>query len=140
MSTPTYHTLSSATETVQLPRGMVWTDEFDWSAVDSASEYGLGGALIVDAAEKLDGRPVTLEAADDAGHIVRSVLLQVQAMAEVPLAIYTLTLADGRTFPVRFASVAAPVTASPAVGRPELPAATTRYVATVRFVTAQPEL
>lgn len=142
MSTaPSYHTLASATQTVQLPRGMIWIDEFDWSALESASEYGIGGSLVIDVAEKLEGRPITLEAADDAGHIARSVLLTVQAMAAVPLAKYTLTLADGRVFTVMFSPNEQPVTASLAVGRPEVPISSTRYVATVRLVTvlADPE-
>lgn len=140
MSTaPRYHTLASATQTVQLPRGMIWIDEFDWSALESASEYGIGGSLVIDVAEKLDGRPITLEAADDAGHIARSVLLTLQAMAAVPLARHTLTLADGRVFTVVFSPSEQAIEARLAVGRPELPISSTRYAATVRLVTALPD-
>lgn len=137
MSAADHHTLASASTTVQIPRGMIWTDEFSWTAVEAVSEYGIGGALIVDAATKLDGRPITLEAEDDAGHIERSVLLQVMALADVPLGIFTLTLADGRVFSVMFAP-GEPVSARLAVGRPEVPVTSTRYAATFRFVTALP--
>lgn len=122
------HTLGAIT----IPRGMLWTDEFDWTAVESSSERGVTGALIVDAAVKTGGRPITLEGQDDQGHIRRSVLLALQALADDPVATHTLTLADGRAFTVRFAPN--PITATP-IGRPELPTGDNRYVATIRLQT-----
>ena len=125
-----YHTLGA----IQIPRGMLWADEFAWTAVESATERGVTGALIVDAAVKTGGRPITLEGQDDQGHIRRSVLLALQALADVPLATYTLTLADDRVFTVRFAPET-PISATP-LGRPELPTDENRYVATLRLITA----
>jgi hypothetical protein len=130
MPNPT-HTLGS----IQIPRGMVWVDEMDWNPVETSAEYGLTGALVIDAGQRLDGRPITLQGTDDQGHIQRSALLALHALAAtVPPTTHTLTLADERVFTVRFAP-GRPIEARP-IGRPELPSSTYRYVATLRLVTA----
>lgn len=120
---------------IQLPRGMVWVDEFgDWQKIERASAYGLTGALLIDSAERLEGRPITLSAQDDQGWITRAVLQTLQALAEDAAdAEHTLTHADGRSFTVRFAPGGAPVTATP-VGRPEVPDDDNPYVATLRLI------
>ncbi|MGE4338191.1 MAG: hypothetical protein AB7E55_19765 [Pigmentiphaga sp.] len=123
-----YHQLG----TVQLPRGMVWVDEHDWVASEKSVEHSVSGALLIDGTVRQAGRPITLEAADDAGWISRSALQALRALANSPTAAYTLTLADGREFDVQFAP-GNPITARP-VGRPELPAASHPYVATVRLI------
>lgn len=127
MST-THHTLGL----VQIPRGMVWADEFDWSEVERQAEYSITGALLLDAAVRQAGRPITLEGSDSAGWITRATLLQLQALAQDPGATHALTLADGRTFTVSFAP-GTPITATP-VARPELPPSHHPYVATVRLI------
>ena len=124
----THHTL----DTIQIPRGLIWVDEHDWTPVESATEYSITGALLVDAGTRLAGRPITLQADTDAGWMPRSTLLQLQALAAVAGAAYALTLADGRTFTTMFAP-GQPITARP-VARPELPTATHPYVATVRLI------
>jgi len=118
-----------------MPRGMVWVDEFRWSAVDKSLEYSLGGAALIDAAVKLAGRPITLQGVDDAGWINRADLLALQQLAEAqPLGKHRLTLADGRSFDVQFADGEPPVSGDP-VARPELPPDDYPYVATVRLIT-----
>ena len=124
----THHTLGS----VAVPRGMVWVDEFDWVPVERAVTYSLTGALLVDVAPRLAGRPITLAGEVDAGWLGRGVVAQLYALASATSATYTLTLADGRTFTTMFAP-GQPITARP-VARPELPTATHPYVATVRLI------
>src|SRR5690606_33506562 len=103
--------------------------------VETVGEYGLTGALVIDYGERLEGRPITLVGADSAGWIDRSVVLALHALADtVPPATYTLTLADDRVFTVRFAP-GSPIEARP-VARPEMPAGTHPYVATLRLITA----
>lgn len=128
MST-THHTLGL----VQIPRGMVWVDEFDWHEVQSEAEYSLTGALLIDAALRQAGRTITLQGIESAGWITRATLQAMYALAQAPDATYTLTLADTRTFTVRFAPGGAPITATP-VARPELPPSHHPYVATVRLI------
>ena len=127
MST-THHTLGL----IQIPRGLVWADEFNWTEVERAAEYSITGALLLDAAVRHAGRPITLEGSDSAGWITRATLLQLQALAQDPDATHALTLADGRAFTVSFAP-GAPITATP-VARPELPPSHHPYVATVRLI------
>lgn len=125
---PSHHTL----DTVHLPRGMVWIDEHDWLPVEKSTEYSITGALLVDASQCLAGRPITLQGSADAGWIRRDVLAQVRALASVPDAVYTLTLADGRTFSVMFEGGKS-LQATP-VARPEIPPANYPYAATVRLI------
>ena len=54
-------------------------------------------------------------------------------MEDVPDATHTPTLADTRTFTVRFAPGGSLITATP-VARPELPPSHHPYVATVRLI------
>lgn len=126
----TFHML----DLVPLPRGMVWVDEFDWVPAVQATEYSITGALLVDAGVRLAGRPITLQADDDAGWLgmTRLVLANLRALASAPGATYLLTLADGRAFDVMFAPED-PITARP-IARPELPAPSHPYVATVRLI------
>lgn len=132
MPNPT-HTLGA----VHIPRGMIWEDELSWNPVETSAEYGLTGALVIDAGQRLDGRPITLVGSESAGWIDRSVLQSLHAMAAtVPPTTYTLTLADERVFTVRFAP-GTPIEARP-VARPELPSGAHPYVATVRLITALP--
>lgn len=118
---------------LELPRGMVWTDEFDWSPIATEQRWGTTGTLMLHVGTRQAGRPITLAADADAGFIRRSALLSLRAMAAVAGATYTLTLADGRVFTVAFAPGDAPIEARP-VGRPELPTADNYYVATVRLI------
>ena len=93
------HTLA----TVALPADMIWVDEFNWSPVQRAQEYSIGGALIIDVAERLAGRPITLKGEADAGWMHRTALLALYALAADPaVASRTLTLGDGRIFTVAF--------------------------------------
>jgi hypothetical protein len=75
---------------IELPRGMLWVDEFNWSAVQKTVERSITGAQIIDAAARIEGRPITLQAAEDQGWIRRATLLAVQALADVPGAQYPL--------------------------------------------------
>lgn len=123
-----YHTLGA----VQLPRGMVWIDEHDWVPVERSVEYSVSGALLIDGGVRQAGRPITLEAVDDAGWISLLRLKALRTLASTLDTVHTLTLADSRTFSVQFAP-GEPITARP-VGRPELPSNSHPYVATLRLI------
>lgn len=87
---------------IQLPSGLAWSDEFTWSPVVQSSEYSLTGALIVQTAVKLAGRPITLigqsSGNDHTAWMPRSDVMALQAALATPGATFTLTLHDGRTF------------------------------------------
>jgi hypothetical protein len=129
-----HHTLGA----VQIPRGLVWADEFDWNTLETAAERGLTGAQIIDAAEKIGGRPITLQGSDSAGWLTRATLLTLHTMASAldeddKPEVYTLTLADGRSFSVIFAP-GKTISAKP-IGRPELPTEPNPYVCTIPLET-----
>ncbi len=87
-----------------LPPTLVWEDEIPWSPVEQTVERSLTGALIVQEAVKLGGRPITLTGQSDGnqhtGGISRSALIALWDALIVPGTSWTLTLHDGRTFQV----------------------------------------
>jgi hypothetical protein len=125
-----FHTLAG----LQIPRGMVWSDEFRWSRVEKSLEYSVTGAALIDAGVRLAGRPITLQGEVEAGWIKRGALTALQTLADADATgEHALVLADGRTFTVQFAP-GLPVEGGP-VARPELPVENYPYVATVRLIT-----
>lgn len=129
-----YHTLGA----VQIPRGLIWVDEFDWNELETAAERGITGANIIDVAENIAGRPITLQGSENAGWLLRALLLSLHTMADAldandEMVVYPLTLADGRTFNVIFAP-GKKISAKP-IGRPELPTELNPYVVTIPLVT-----
>lgn len=118
---------------IALPAGMLWVDEFSWAAAQRSVERSITGAQIIDVALKVAGRPITLQGAQDQGWIRRATLLAVRALADTPDGQYPLTLATGEQFTVMFAPEEA-IEAQP-ISRPELPANTNPYVATLRLMT-----
>ncbi len=129
MAPPLTHTLAG----IDIPRRLVWTDEFQWSAMERAQEMGLTGKLILDVAPRQGGRPITLASADDHGWLSRTQVLALQALADASDAPMPLQLADGRTFSVVFAP-GNPVQADP-IARAELPPDNLPYVVTLSLVT-----
>lgn len=129
MTTYAYHLLDA----IQLPRGLIWVDEFDWQPVESAAEYALNGELVIDAAVRQAGRPISLQGEEGAGWMRRDVLQALQGLAASPGAVYVLRLADGRSFDVVFAP-GSPISARP-IARPELPPSSYPYVVELKLIT-----
>ena len=95
MTAPTLATLT-------LPEDLLWTDEYDWTAVAQETAYSLGGALMVQEGLRLAGRTITLEGGAEHAWATRAQVEALRALAEQPNLPRTLTLADGRVFTVRF--------------------------------------
>lgn len=85
-------TLTYNDTTVELSDRLQWTDEYDWSRVEQSAEYGITGALIVDVAERQDGRPITLDGTTTAAWMPREQCDRLQAWADLPGAQFTLVL------------------------------------------------
>ena len=102
---------SSEIGSIAVPRGMVWVDEFDWVPVERAVAYSLTGALLVDVAPRLAGRPITLAGEVDAGWLGRSVVAQLHALAAQALGVPASAIAQlhvfKRSFDARRAGVQA---------------------------------
>ena len=117
---------------VPLDAGMVWIDEFTWPAVVKTTEYTLTGALVVDSAQRLAGRPITLSGADDYGWITRATVDALRTLASALPGQYVLTLADARSFNVVFAPED-PIAAQPIAPIAD-PGADFWYVVTIKLI------
>ena len=85
-------TLTYSGTTAHLSDRLQWTDEFDWSPVDQTTGYSTTGALLVDVALKLAGRPITLNSVDTNAWISRALCSTLQAWAALPGAQFDLVL------------------------------------------------
>jgi hypothetical protein len=79
---------------ITLPAGLMWADEFDWTPVAQNSTVTLTGALLVQEATALAGRPITLEGRDDGCWASRAGIQQLYAMMQTADRVMTLIM-DG---------------------------------------------
>lgn len=95
-------TLSDGTTTVTVHSDLWWSDEHNWWPVEQSVKRSLTGALIVQAAARVAGRPITLEARDDssAWHS-RATIEQLRNWASTPGQQLTLSLL-GTSYTVMF--------------------------------------
>jgi len=126
-------TLTYGVTTVTLPNDLLWTDEFGWQAVEQRTQYSITGALIVEAASKQAGRAITLAGGPSWGWITRSVLVTLQAWAELPAQQFTLVLRGEAARTVVFDQAQRPIEAQPVIDYSD-PDSTDDYVATIRFL------
>lgn len=95
-------TLSDGSTTIDLSPDLYWSDENAWLPVEQAIQRTLTGALIVSAATRIKGRPITLQPQSDAeAWMSRATLEAVRAMGEVPGKEMTLQL-HGTSYAVIF--------------------------------------
>lgn len=86
-------TLSANSTTVALDADFFWSDEYDWSATEQTVTRSVTGALLVHAGARNAGRPITLMPEDDAAAwMTRADMVQLQAWADAPGQVMTLTL------------------------------------------------
>lgn len=125
-------TLAYSTTTIDLPDDLIWTDEYDWRAVEQQRSFSISGALHIDAGLRQAGRPITLTGGDNFGWLARGVLDSVFAAAQLPGQQFTLTL-RGVAHTVQFDQSQPPVQARPVIEF-NTPDATDYYAVTLRFV------
>jgi len=86
---------------LQLPDGLVWDNEFDWTAPTTSITYSLTGSLIVHTANKLTGQPISLKGDVNFTWVTRAQLIAIKATLDAcPSTGLMLTLHDSRTFTV----------------------------------------
>ena len=112
-----------------LPSGLRWDDEFAWSPVAQVTTYSLTGALVVEQATKQAGRPITLIGGKSFAWLTRAEVVSLQALLDTG-AVLTLTLHDARTFSVLPAEAPLAVSPLPIVqdSGPADPSSGARYV------------
>lgn len=90
------HTLGE----IEIPEDVWWADEFGWSAVETATDRSLTGALIIHQGLKQGGRAITLTSNARGGWVSRSTVQAIEAQRAALDEDFTLLLADGRSFTV----------------------------------------
>lgn len=126
------NTLTKGVDVIALPDDLLWTDEFGFSTVVAESSFGMDGALIVDEAVRLAGRPMTLEAGEQHGWMTRSTLLALEAWRLFPGQAFTLNF-RGTNYAVRMDHERGAINARPLIDYAN-PAAGDFYIVTLRFV------
>lgn len=58
-------TLTDGTDTLELHKDLLWSDETNWNPVQQTANRTVTGAMIVQTAQMQAGRPITLEPEDD---------------------------------------------------------------------------
>lgn len=120
--------------TIHLPPDMNWVDEFGWIPRGTTDAVSLTGKLMQqNHANRNGGRPITLQSAPDAATVTRAQLEALIALAKLPPHTFELSMADGRTYAVRFDTVDnAPIEAE-AVQPGKRPEVGDLFVTTIRF-------
>jgi len=102
-------------DAVTLP-DLVIENEYEWSGVRAVAEHSLGGTPIIWEQENY-GRPLDLTGGPEYGWVTRETLNDLQALAAVPGATYTLTY-ESDTYTVRFRHEETAISARPIIPRP----------------------
>lgn len=113
-----------------------WVDEFEWDAIGQETQRSVGGQLLVQAAVKHHGRPVTL-ASNGGEWTPLSVVRSLELLRDTLGKVMQLTLPDGREFSVIFNRENAPLEAVPLV-REVNPGPDHIYDITLRLLTVEP--
>lgn len=65
---------------ITLPSDLEWSDEFDWTPVRQSMDRSLTGKLLIEEAEKVGGRPITLYGGQNACWVPRSTVVALKAL------------------------------------------------------------
>ncbi|MEO5332858.1 MAG: hypothetical protein H7839_12615 [Magnetococcus sp. YQC-5] len=76
---------------VSLPDGLLWSDRYDAAPVDQTVVRTLGGKPVIQAQQRMGGRPITLVAHQEAAWLDRSTVEALAGMAALAGASFTLT-------------------------------------------------
>ncbi len=85
-------TLADGTSTLALHPDLDWSDEYTWSPVQQAAERTITGALVIQSAALLAGRPITLQPGDEPTWVTLADVVALRNWAAVPGKVMTLTL------------------------------------------------
>lgn len=93
-------------DTIELPDDLAWPDRYSWQSVEVIVEHSLTGAAIVSSAEKLAGRPITLQSADNRAWVTRETVDALKILQADADATYSLSV-RGESYDVAIQSVEA---------------------------------
>lgn len=119
---------------IQLPAGLVWSDEFASAPVIQNMRRTLDGSMVVFFGAQHQGLPITLASLPDQGWLTRSQVTSLKLRADSPGGVYLLTL-RGQNYSVMFRHHEAPAfEATPLVPLAN-PGAGDFYLATLKLMT-----
>lgn len=119
---------------IQLPPGLLWSDEFAAQPVAQTVRRTLDGSVVVFYGQLQAGLPITLESESDAGWLTRAQVEAIALRAASPGGVYSLTL-RGQTFQVMFRHHEPPAfEARPLINRAD-PQPGDFYLATLKLMT-----
>lgn len=120
---------------LDLPEGLIWANEFDWSPVKQTIKRSLTGANLIGSGIKVKGQRMQLSGNNqgyDTCWIERAPLLILYAKLDDNVAM-SVVLDDGRTFDVKFDSTTIPIIAK-AVNYFSNPDDSDRYVLSINLI------
>lgn len=120
-------------DTLTLPNDLEWVDEFAFSYIQQNYKVTLGGQVIVEERQLVNGRPITLVGSDKYGLITRENLLLLYAKVNTIADVMTLTLHDNRVFTVMWRRENKPIIAIPLEVSPN-PSPTSLYQLTLNLI------
>lgn len=123
-------------DSIDLGDQLEWVDEFEWDAIGQETQRSVSGQLLVQAAVKHHGRPITL-ASNGAEWTPLAVVRSIELLRDTLGKVMQLTLPDGRQFSVIFNRDSAPLEAVP-LFRQVNPADDHLYEITLRLLTVAP--
>ena len=122
-------------DTIPLPNGLRWLDEFRTESVAQSVRRTLDGSLVVFYAGRRSGIPITLESEQDCGWFTREQIEAIALRAASPGGRFTLLLRD-QIFTVMFRHHEAPAfEATPLINMAN-PKPTDFYLASLKLMTA----
>lgn len=105
---------------LSLSDDLLWSDEHSWSPAVSSVSYLLGGAMLVQSALRVGGRPITLVGAVDMAWVTRGTVNALRDWAAIPLSAtagrFRLVMQGARTFIVAFRHTETAVDSEPVTG------------------------
>lgn len=95
----------TTSETVTLPDGFYWVDEFENDVLEQREELTIDGNVLVFEQEKIGGEKITLSGARDRVWVSRETLIKLKEWGRMPSLLIELRLElplDNRVFNVSF--------------------------------------
>jgi hypothetical protein len=121
-------------DTLTLPCGLVWTDQYASQAVAQTIKRTLAGSLVVFHAGHTAGREITLESTQDSGWFTRTQVEALALLATGPGAIYVLEI-HGETYSVMFRHHQPPALEARPLWPYDQPRATDFFLVTLKLIT-----